>query len=273
MIRAIGFAQGQLGDLIIQTVACRAFKEQYPGSHLTFGIAEKYRDAMPLFINHPYIDDFHIWDGYDNWPSSIDKEYLEFKKFDMVFNAMPPHTRQDWYNYHTYAEENCLRFGLKVPNSRNYWLRYENCMGRKKETKQVTLSLFPSNNQLSKTIPVEEAEKLCIGLKQMDYIPIQLGGKFEYIKLKNAIAPHFSIYEATKTMVNSSFHITADTAFSSIAAAYGHRTLGFYGLNYPDMKDCFSHLPPNPEAVYIKNKNPQTITAEELLTKVKENFI
>jgi ADP-heptose:LPS heptosyltransferase len=267
-MKAIGFAAGQIGDLIIQTVACRAFKEQYPNSQLTFGIAEKYRDILPLFFGNTNIYDFHIWEGYDNWPSLSDREYCYYRGYDQVFNAMPPHTRQDWYNHHTYAEENCLRFGLKIPSDLSYelikWFSiYDDCK------KNVTITLFPSKGtQMDKGLKIEEAEKLCVSLKALGYNPIQLGGKFE-VKLKNALSPHFSIFEAAKVMVSSAFHITADTGFSSIAAGYKQPTLGIYGINYPDMKDCFSHLPPNPNAIYIKNRNPQTILAEEIIEFAK----
>lgn len=265
---AIGFAAGQVGDLVIQTVAARAFKQQYPGSRLTLGIAEKYRDILPLFIQQPNVDDLHIWDGYDNWPTVTDREYMYWRGFTKVYNAMPPHTRPDWYNHNTYAEENCLRFDLKVPDDTSYelvrWFPLEEGRG-----KVVTLSLFPSAGQLHKTMPVDECERLCVALKALGYTPVQLGGKYEYVKLKNAYAPHLSILEATKLMLSSHLHISADTAFCSIAAGYKHKTLGYFGCNYPDMTDCFSHLPPNPNAVYIKNRDPQTVKAQELIELAK----
>lgn len=269
MIKAVGFLGGQTGDLVIQTVTARAFKQQFPDSELTFAMASKYRDIMPLFFNNPNMDDFHVWDGYDaGWPSDLDREYVYFKGFHKVFNAMSGHTRPDWYNSNHYAVENCLRFGLTPPTDLSYelvrWFQLYKGYG-----KVVTLTLFPSKGtQLDKTMPIEECEKLCISLKKLGYKPVQLGGKFE-VKLENAFNPDLSIFEATKLMLSSSLHITADTAFSSIAAGYKHKTLGFYGLNYPDMKDCFSHLPVNVNAHYIKNKKPQTIQAEELIQTIK----
>ena len=261
---AIGLMQGQLGDLILSTVAIRAFKQQYPDARFTLGIADKYRDALPLFLHHGDIDDIHVWDGYDNWPTSIDRQYCHWRGFDRVFNAMPPHSRPDWYNHHTYGEEACLRFGLPIPDDTSYelvrWFPLD-----KGYEKVVTLSLFPSSNQLHKTMPVEECEKLCVSLKAMGYTPVQLGGKYEYVKLKNAVAPHLSILEATRLMLSSHLHLTADTAFSSIAAAYKAPIVGWYGRNYPDMVDCFSHLPPNPNALYIKNRDPQSVKAEEVV--------
>lgn len=89
MINACGFLAGQFGDLVIQTAVVQAFKEQYPDSQLTFACAEKYRDIMPLFYHNKNIDDYHIWEGYDEWPTINDEEYIKFRNFNLVFNPMP----------------------------------------------------------------------------------------------------------------------------------------------------------------------------------------
>lgn len=271
MIKACGFLLGQFGDLVIQTVACRAFKEQYPDSHLTFAIAKKYNAILPLFFHNRYIDDIHIFDGYDDWPNQTDKEYLDFKKFDVVYNGMAGHTRPNWYNYYHYAQEACLRQGLNPPSDISYYL--EPWFEPYSEYKNVvTLSLFPSKGeQLDKTMPITECENLCLALRKMGYRPIQLGGKFE-VKLQNAESPDFSFLEAAKMLRASKLHITADTAFSSVAAGYQHPCVGFYGLNYPDMTDCFSHLPVNRNAFYIKNRPVQLINHEEVI-QVSKQFL
>ena len=268
-MKAIGFLGGQFGDLVIMTVCCRAFKRAYPDGHLTFAVAAKYRDILPLFFNHPLIDDFHVWEGYDTaWPTAADKEYTQWRGYDMVCNAIAQHTRPDWYNHHHYAEEACLRFGLSPPVDLSYelapWTKpFEDCQ------RVVTLSLFPSGGQqMHKTMPVTECEKLCAELKSKGYTPIQLGGRLE-VKLENAIAPDLSILEAATLMRSSRLHITADTAFSSVAAAYKHPTLGFYGLGYPNMTTCTSHLPPNVNATYIKDRDPKTVTSEDLLSLIE----
>ena len=76
MIKAIGWNLGQIGDIIMNTVVSRGFKEQYPDSHLTLGIYKEYSDMKDLFINHPFIDDVHIYDSYNNWPNDNDKKFL-----------------------------------------------------------------------------------------------------------------------------------------------------------------------------------------------------
>lgn len=265
MRSAAGFLGGQYGDAVIQTVAARAFKEQFPDAKLTFALASKYREILPLFAHNPNIDGFHVWDGYDaEWPTPIDREYMAFKRFDHVFNPLCGHLQPDWYNHRHYAEEACVRHGLTPPSDLSYelvkWFPPLPDCGR-----IVTLSLFPSKGgQLDKTMPVDQCEALCVGLRAKDYLPVQLGGRYE-VKLQNAVAPDFSIIEAAQLLTSSALHISADTAFCSIAAGYKHPTVGFYGINYPDMRTCDSHLPPNPNAIYIKNRPPQSLTAEDIL--------
>ena len=271
-VKAVGFLSGRTGDAVIQTVVARAFKLKYPDSHLTFALSEQFRDIMPLFYHHPYINSHHVWEGHDNWPTPADVEYVKWRGYDIVYDAMAKHSQPDWYNHRTYGQEACARFGFEMPADQSYLLNpwFPLCNGYKKH---VTLSLVPNRSKnLEKTMPKSECEKLCIALRARGYTPLQLGGRFD-VRLDNAECPDFSILEATQHMLSSAFHITADTAFSSIAAGYGHRTLGFYGVNYPDMKDCFSHLPPNPAAHYIKNRDPRTLTADDIVAAIeKEGF-
>jgi ADP-heptose:LPS heptosyltransferase len=269
MKKAIGFNGGMYGDSVIMTVAARAFKQQFPDAHLTFAVNRKFDGIMPLFAHNPNIDAFHSWDGYDAaFPNKADQDYIAFQRFDHVFNQMAGHVSQDWYNHRHYAEEACVRHGLKPPADLSYELvkwfpRLPGC------ERYVTLSLFPSKGgQMDKTMPVPECEKLCLGLRAMGYTPVQLGGRFE-VKLENAVAPDFSILEAAQVLTSSAFHITADTAFASIAAGYKHPTIGFYSRNYPDMVSCESHLPPNPNAIYFKNRVLKDLTAEEILAVVE----
>ncbi len=270
--RGIGMLAGQYGDAVLCTVAIRAFKQAYPGAHFTFAVAQQYRDILPLFYHHPHIDDLHVWEGYDNprWPSPADQDYIRWRGYDWVANAMAGHVQPDWYNHRHYAQEACARFGLTEPADLSYQLTP--WMSLRKDCKRVvTLSLFPSKGtQMDKGLRVDEAEKLCVWLKGKGYTPVQLGGRFEPA-LSNAVAPSMSILEATTLMLSSALHITADTAFSSIAAGYHHPTVGFYGLNYPDMRDCSSHLPPNRNAYYIRNRSPQSVTAEDILVAAEMN--
>lgn len=270
MIKGIGMLGGQFGDAIVCTVAVRAFKQLYPESQFTFAVAEKFRDILPLLHQHPLIDGLHVWESYDAaWPNAADEAYIRWRDYDWVANALCGHSQHDWYNHRTYGQEACVRYGLPVPADISYelvpWMTL-----RKDCSRVVTLSLFPSKGaQMDKTMPLGECEKLCVALRAKGYTPIQLGGRFEPT-LNNAIAPSMSILEATTLMLSSRLHITADTAFASIAGGYNHPALGFYSRNYPDMLDCFSHLPPNRNAHYLRNVVTKDLTAAELLAAIEE---
>lgn len=271
-LRFAGFAAGQVGDLAIMTVPSRVLKQLHPDCELTFCLGERYRDMLPLFLHHEHIDDLHVWRGYDEprWPAAEDTAYIQWRGFDHVFNAMPPHTQPDWYNHRHYGQEACARFGLPIPEDYSYSLNA--WMPLRKDCKRVvTLSLFPSKGtQMDKGLRISEAERLCISLRARRYTPVQLGGRFEP-KLQNAEAPDLSILEATTLMLSSALHITADTGFSSIAAGYHHPTVGFYGnRNYPDQIDCANHLPPNRNAHYLRNVVPNDVTAAELIATAHE---
>jgi hypothetical protein len=67
-------------------VACQAFKNTYPDSHLTFGINKKYKEISPLFFYNSLVDGIHIWDGYDNWPTNKDQKFIQEANFDKIFH-------------------------------------------------------------------------------------------------------------------------------------------------------------------------------------------
>ena len=122
-MKIIGFNAGQYGDLAMQTICCRAVKQLYPNSKLTFAIGDKYISCKNLFLNQDFIDDIHIWDSYNEWPKQKDIEFLKSSNYDLIFNAMPP-TYPNWYDYHHQVEAVCLTHGLPIISNKlflNKW--------------------------------------------------------------------------------------------------------------------------------------------------------
>lgn len=270
-IKAIGFLKQAMGDLVMQTIPLRAFKEKYPDSYFIFGIDEKYKAIEPLFYNHPWINEIHIWKGINNdWPNNEDAEYINNEKFNVVFNAMGLHTRPDWYLHYHYGQEFCFMANLSPPEDISCYLvkwfeLIPNC------DKIITLSMFPQFDKgQKKSLSIEKLEKLCINIKKLGYQPLQLGGKFEP-KLENAERPEFTMLEATKYLCSSKLHITADTSFSWIASAYKHKTLGIYTNNLPFMTDSWSHRPINENAKYMHRNNLEELQIEEIIDAI-HNF-
>jgi hypothetical protein len=174
-MKAIGFNQGQIGDLGMNMIACRAFKEAYPDSHLTFGINKKYQSIAPIFEKNELIDDIRIWENYDNWPSDNDKQYLLDKKFDKVFHPMPQHKYDNWYIKYHHTEAVCMMHDLIPPKnlqiSFNRWFeldeKYKDC---------VALTCFSSVGAI-RDIPKDFANKIIDYIHSLGLKTIQLGLK------------------------------------------------------------------------------------------------
>ena len=224
MKKAIGFNAGQYGDLIISTAAAKVFKERFPDSELTLGISKNFSEISPLFYNHLYFDNIHIWEGYNNWPSDIDKKYLEFKKYDIDFNAMPQHTRNDWYNYHHFTQVICLSHGFEPTENLqcNLTKWFDTIPGYEN---YIALSVFPGYGASNgRTFSVEKLNELVDNIHKLGYKTILIGTDKEP-KLNNTETIQIpeknvniryniidmicdDIYNIDKYMIKYNYHIT-----------------------------------------------------------------
>lgn len=261
MIKAIGFNQGQIGDLVINLIACRAFKENYPDSHLTFGINEKYKTALPIFKNNILIDDFKIWENYDDWPSKSDKNFLQENKFDFIFNPMPKHRYDDWYLRCHHTEAVCLMHGLTPPKdlqiNLNKWFsldeKYKNC---------VAITSFSSAGAI-RDIPKNFTNKIINYIHSLGLETIQLGLK-NHPRLNTTYEPlGGEIFEDVKIALSCKFLLTADTGMNWILSGYQAKVLSLYScLSYPVYAPLINRAPRNPNAIYLENYNIENINFE-----------
>jgi ADP-heptose:LPS heptosyltransferase len=267
MIKAIGFLGGQFGDAVMTTVSCKAFKETYPNSHLTFALSHKYKDILPLFYHNKYIDSYYIWEEYDQWPSEKDREFLLNNKYNIIYNPTPDHFDIDWYNKRHYCAETCLMHGLKPPKDLscylNPWfvkdLKYQN---------SIVISAFPSKStQLNKTLELNNWNKIVYYLNNLGYECIQLGGKFD-LQIDGAKKPDLSFIETAQILYSSKLHITCDTSWAWIGSAYQCKTIGIYGCHYSDENNIQNHLPINPNAVYITDFDLKKINLEKIFDNI-----
>ena len=199
MKKAIGFNAGQYGDLIISTAAAKVFKERFPDSELTLGISKNFSEISPLFYNHLYFDNIHIWEGYNNWPSDIDKKYLEFKKYDIVFNAMPQHTRNDWYNYHHFTQEICLSHGFEPTENLqcNLTKWFDTIPGYEN---YIALSVFPGYGASNgRTFSIEKLNELVDNIHKLGYKTILIGTDKEP-KLNNTETTNTTFFNSVKIL-------------------------------------------------------------------------
>ena len=258
-------ACGQYGDLVINTVAIKWLKKLYPDCHFTLGIAEKYSSIAPLFNHNYLIDDIHIYEGYDNFPTENDKQYLLKQNFDGIFNPMPKHFPGAWYNHVHYGVIYSLIQGLGFPDDLQCYLNP--WFGDNENFRRcVTISAFPSKSQqLDKTLSIKKWEKIVSAINKMGYRCIQLGGKYD-IPIKGAERPDFNWVEAAQALHCSVLQITTDTSWAWIGSAYQCNVIGLYGKNYPDLINIQSHCPINPHATYFTSEKVNDIDEEKIIT-------
>jgi len=262
-MKAIGFNQGQIGDLAMCMIPCRSLKEKFPEIKITFGINKKYESIAPMFLNNNLIDDIHIWENYDNWPSPNDEEFLSKNHFDLVFNPMPRMKNELWYLYHHHTQETCLMHDLIPPQNLQInltpWFekysKYKNC---------VALTCFSSAGA-SRDIPKDIAEDIVNYIHSLGLETIQLGLS-SHAKLKTTYPPiSESIFEDVKVAYSCKFLITADTGMNWLMSGYQSKVLGLYGYSaYPFTAPLKNRAPVNPNAIYLISDYIQNISKETI---------
>jgi ADP-heptose:LPS heptosyltransferase len=265
-MRAIGFNAGQRGDLIMNVTACRAFKEQFPAGLLTFGIGKPYADMAPLFRHHPLIDDIHIWDSYNEWPNETDKAYLREQRFDIVFNAMPQHSRADWFAHHYQPEEVCYMHNLRPPRdltcSLVRWFEllpeYKNC---------VSIALFAGNNSPVKALRIDRQAAIIEFLSRRGIHVVQLGDPTEPT-VPGAYRIDSQYMQSVQVMLSTRFTIVGDTGLSWVAGAYKHHVLGLYGYSYYGYPSTQNYQPRNPNALYLEERHCNEIPLTQIFWNI-----
>lgn len=231
MKRAIGFQQGLRGDLVFSTIAARSLKEQYPDWHLTLGVGPQFKDLLPLFHDHESFDAVHTYTTYDGWPGPRDLDYLQAAKYDLVFNAMPPHLDQQWWLHrHQYAEAAHM-VGLPVPADiqprLTRWFHVEQF-----SFPTVAIAPFGGNGGVNdKMLSVEQAQAIVDYLVQKGYMVLHLGAPSEP-RLKGAQLLPVSYFDSVRNMLSCKVLIHCDTGMGHVAGAFNHPSLGLYGHRY-----------------------------------------
>lgn len=270
-MKAIGFNQGQIGDLAMNLIACRAFKLKNPNSHLTFGINKKYQSVSPIFNHNPLIDSIHIWENYDNWPSENDRKYLENNKYDIVFNPMPKHKNELWYLYRHHTEAICQMHDLEPPEDLQIdltrWFdldsKYKNC---------VALTCFSSAGAI-RDIPESVANNIIEYIHSLGLETIQLGLS-SHPRLKTTYPPvGGDIFEDVKIAASCKFLVTTDTGMNWIMSGYKSKVLGLYSRrSYPLNAPLQNRTPVNPNAIYLQEDLIEDINID-LIKKSIDNII
>jgi|LakMenEpi03Aug12_release.lakeMendotaPanAssembly.Ray.scaffolds.fasta_scaffold16032_8 ADP-heptose:LPS heptosyltransferase len=260
-VKAIGFNQGQYGDLCMNLVAAKSFKTYFPDSELYFGINKKYESIKEIFYENPLVQKIHIWDKYDGWPSNEDVAFIERERFDYVFHAMPHHPEPDWYLKRHQTEEVCYVHGLKAPE--NLQISLNKYFATEKNNKYVAVNLFAETRGSDKMPSLEKSKQICQLIIKMGYTPVQIGLPDQpQICEKRFIGTFF---DTIKFVLSCDFLITVDSAIAWIASGYSFPVLGLYSYTYyPQAQTSKNWQPINPNAIYLEKNLVENIDINEI---------
>lgn len=249
-MRAIGMCQGQRGDCVLSTVAARAFKEKYPDSTLTLGINKKYADMAPLFANHSYFDDIHLYDNYSNWPSPLDKEYHIRAKYDIIYDPMPvrPNEATWWMTEHQ-AQNICSIYGLQTSNIQcnlTKWFDVPDNKGYIGFQWAGGMQDWPNKKSFS----IDRANQIVQLIEKLGYKAMVFGATQEP---ELAYGTRFigTYFDTIRNMLGCKMLVTVDTGLVWLASSYSFPTLGIYSNQYY-LKNYVKNIQPiNSNAVYL----------------------
>jgi len=268
-MKAIGFNLCQRGDIILNTVAARAFKQQYPEYHLTLGVGPQYSDMEMLFVHHEFIDAFHTYSSFEGWPDARDCKYLIDNNFDIVYNGFPRHGRDDWWRYVSQEEEVCIMNGLPLPDNLQCNLtRWFDVPDNKKYIALAPIGGWQDYPN-KKSFSVARANELIVAIKSLGYGVIQLGGPDEP-RLEGAEKSTGSYFEQTKEMLGCKALVSVDTGRAWLAAAYSFPTLGCYSNEYYGKENIIAIQPTNPNAKYLDDVLVNDLPIDQIIAALKE---
>ena len=270
MKKAIGFNLGQRGDLIVTTVCAKAFKSVYPDYHLVLGVGPQYQDMLPLFYQHPYFDNFHVYEAYDKWPNQEDIKYLNEVKYDMVFDGMPQHRIHNWWEFYHLCQETCDMHGLPIP--KDYECILTKWFNPNSDFKNyiafAPFAAFYNKETNLKKISIEKAQKLVDSITKLGYNILHVGGHDEPI-LNNTIKFKTSYFESVKNLLGCKAFLHTDTGLAWVASAYQFNCLGLYSYSYYGEKFAKQLYPVNKNAIYLQDYSAENINNELIIDKLK----
>jgi ADP-heptose:LPS heptosyltransferase len=268
-MKAIGFNAGQYGDLAMCTVAARALKRRDPDCYFTMGIGNRYGDVAELFHHEDYINNVHVWDSYNEWPNQTDMDYIMTQKFDVVYNAMPQHTTEDWYLHRHQVAELCLMHKLPVPNSLKIELsRWWDPYG----VAPAPYVCFSLGSSMPDKVYNQKMQSVLDYCKSKHLITVQLAGPNEDpIGCDTIVTGEY--WKSVVLMADAELLVTVDTGMAWFASGYNKKVVGLYGYkHYPHAKTAINWMPINPFATYLERDYAGNIPGSDILTAIESKL-
>lgn len=268
-MKILGLLHGQFGDQLIAVPSIRKIKELYPNSEFTLNINKKYSDISSLFYNQDFVDYIYYSDEYENFPGKRDLEYINNKKFDIVFNPMSNHKQDLWFLHRHQTQEVAHMFGIPEPKDMKISLnRWFNTIDL---DNTIAFSVFGGNNSSNKSLKLEKVNDIASLLQKSGFKTVHLGGWNEP-DIINTPKTLTNWLDTVRIMLGCKLLITVDTACCWIASAYNHPTLAMYNNSYyiRDNKNFISSIVPiNPNLISLDNSNINMIPLDTIEDKLK----
>lgn len=255
MKRFLGFNPMQYGDLFMGTVAARALKRAVPDSHLTYVINGDYREAAPLFIDHPHIDRVHVLHSPRGGFDEVDQSWVAERGFHHVFNPMQDHDHsRPWWRERSQPHEVVHMHGLPMPIGDTGQIKLVKWFTPSTGTKgAVALAPFPAfyaGLTNDKAFPIELAQSIVWYLRGKGVEVLQVGGPNEPA-LKDAAQIHTGYFDSVRNVLGCRAFIGGDSGMMWLMSGYSFPCLGLYASRYYGREHVKHIQPVNPNAIYL----------------------
>lgn len=270
-MKIFGGNQGQFGDLAMMTVVARAIKDEYPKSHYTLGIGNRYAEIAPLFKNHSYIDDVRVLQSYGKLTQE-DEDWISSQNFDLILNMEPQHRRYDWWNFYHQAAEACVMNGFVPPI--DLTVNWSNEMVWKKvKRKNPVIAFAPFGNfgKCRKSLKVETAQEIVNKLQQNSVDVIQIGHHSEHLLQNCEIKNGISYEKSVECILSTDLFLTVDTGLAWVTSGYEIPTIGIYFKNgvVPKLDTI---QPYNESASYLNFENNGMVDIQQIFQTIFEKL-
>ncbi len=252
--------RGQYGDIIMQEPGLRKFIKDNPDTKIVLAVSKKYKDILPLFHNyHSNIIDFKSFEGYNDWPTKEDLQYIEEQKFDALFPPdIPKHKENDWANRRHITEETALMIGLDC-DTKNITLNLpENLV---KEPKTAAIHMFSSKWPGGiRSIGIQKQTIIVDYLRRKGYKVYQISSPNQPA-IKGAEFPKGTYYDACIRVLKSDFLVSCDSGMPWVSSAYNHPTLALFSSGYNSLVSTTKNWHPvNPNGIYLESHKADNIS-------------
>ena len=254
----------------MQEPGLRKFIEDNPETKIVLAICDKYKDIQPLFYNyHENIVDFKVWQGYDDWPTQSDLDYINEQGFDAMFPFEKPyHEQDDWANYRHIVEETALMLGVEASTNKIELKMPENVI---KRPNTVAVHLFSSKwPRGTRSIDLKKQKLIVDYLIDKGYDVMQVSAPHQP-QIEGTIIKQGSYYDACIKVLSCDFLVSCDSGMAWVASAYDHPTVGLFSSNYNTLVSTTKNWwPVNPNAVYLEAPIASTIQDDKIFEAIDQ---